>query len=139
MKKPTPKRLGRPRRSPLTRAEQLRQAKRVQRERERRAGRAAVELLIPAVQAKRLRIAARTPQFGQLLEAFLQDVVIDLHAWPTLRELAWSRKDRWIPAADALALYERNWRHVEPARLTSEEAALIDRLKSRFGGGVLHA
>lgn len=132
-------RLGRPKRSPLTRAEQLRQAKRVQRKRERRAGLAAVELRMPAAQAKRLRIASRTAQFGQLLDAFLQDVVIDLHAWPTLRELAWSRKDRWIPAADALALYERNWRFVEPARLAPEEAALIDRLKSRFGGGVLHA
>ena len=130
---------GRPKRSPLTRAEQLRQAKRMQRKRERRAGLAAVELRVPAAQAKRLRVASRPPQFGQLLDDFLQDVVIDLHAWPTLRELAWSRKDRWIPAADALALYERNWRFVEPARLTPEEAALIDRLKSRFGGGVLHA
>lgn len=133
------KRPGRPKRSPLTRAEQLRQAKRVQRERERREGLAAIELRVPATQAKRLRIASRAPQFGKMLDDFLQDVVIDLHAWPTLRELAWSRKDRWIPAADALALYERNWRFVEPARLTPEEAALIDRLKSRFGGGVLHA
>ena len=139
MEKSAAMRLGRPKRSPLTRAEQLRQAKRVQRKRERRAGLAAVELRMPAAQAKRLRIASRTPHFGQLLDAFLQDVVIDLHAWPTLRELAWSRKDRWIPAADALALYERNWRFVEPARLTSEEAALIDRLKNRFGSGVLHA
>jgi hypothetical protein len=129
---------GRPRSSPLTRAEQLRAAKSAQRQRERRAGLATVELRLPADQAERMRAAVNTPRFKQALDEFLQDMVLDINAWPKLRELAWNRADRWIPAEDALALYERHWRFVEPAQLTKEEANLIDHLKHRFGGGVLN-
>jgi hypothetical protein len=129
---------GRPRTSPLNRAEQLRAAKRKQRQRERRAGLAAVELRLPAIQAARLRTAAGTPAFGKWLQQFLDEVVLDINRWPALRELAWNRADRWIPAEEAFALYERNWRLVDPALLTQEEADLIDRLKQRFGGGVLN-
>jgi hypothetical protein len=129
---------GRPRTSPLTRAEQLRAAKRAQRRREHRAGLATVELRLPADQAARLRAAINTPRFTQALDQFLQDMVLDINQWPALRDLAWNRADPWIPAEDALALYERNWRFVEPAQLTREEADLIDHLKHRFGGGVLN-
>lgn len=129
---------GRPRTSPLTRAEQLRAAKRAQRRRQRRAGQVTVELRLPTEQAGRLRAAVNRPQFGQALERFLQEEVLDINEWPTLRELAWNRADQWIPAEDALALYERNWRLVEPERLTQAEANLIDQLKHRFGGGVLN-
>ena len=130
---------GRPRTSTLTRAEQLRAAKRAQRRRERRAGMAAVELRLPADQAERLRAAVGAPRFKQALDEFLQEVVLDIDMWPVLRELAWNRAGRWIAAEDALALYERNWRFVEPARLSKEEAGLIDRLKDRHGGGVFNA
>lgn len=129
---------GRPRTSPYTRAEQLRAAKRTQRQKERRAGLATVELRLPAGQARRLRTVANTPGFSHALEEFLQNQVIDINQWPTLRELAWNRADRWIPAEEALALYERNWRFVEPAQLTQEEAALINHLKNQFGSGVMH-
>lgn len=129
---------GRPRVSSLTRAEQLRAAKRAQRQRERRAGIAAIELRLPARQAERLRAAAAAPRFKAALEEFLREVVLDIDAWPKLRELAWNRAGRWIPAEDALALYERNWRFVEPGALTKDEAALIERLKHRFGGGILN-
>jgi hypothetical protein len=137
MRKPSTTR-GRPRTSPLTRAEQLRAAKRAQRLREREAGLATVELRLPNRQAEQLRIAAATPRFAHALDQFLQHEVLDIDAWPALRELAWNRADRWIPAEEALALYERNWRFVEPAHLTSAEADLIDRLKQRFGAGVLN-
>lgn len=129
---------GRPRTSALTRAEQLRTAKRAQRQRERRAGVATIELRLPADQAERLRAAVTAPRFKAALDELLQDVVLDIDMWPKLRELTWSRADRWIPAEDALALYERNWRFVEPADLTTKEADLIDRLKNRYGGGVLN-
>lgn len=129
---------GRPRTSTLTRAEQLRAAKRTQRQRERRAGLAAVNLRLPANQAARLRTAAGTPGFDRRLEQFLDELVLDIDRWPALRELAWNRSDRWIPAEEALALYERNWRLVDPARLTPDEHELIERLKHRFGGGVLN-
>ncbi len=122
----------------MTRVEQLRAAKREQRRRQRRAGLVTVELRLPAEQAGRLRAAANNPQFSRALERFLQEQVLNINEWPTLRELAWNRADPWIPAEDAFALYERNWRLVEPERLTQAEANLIDQLKHRFGGGVLN-
>jgi hypothetical protein len=98
-----------------------------------------IQLRLPANDAARLRVAANAPHFRKALDRFLQDVVVDIHQWPKLRELAWNRADRWIPAAEALALYERNWRFVQPGELTTEEATFIDRLKQQFGGGVLNA
>ena len=86
-----------------------------------------------------MRAAANAPRFPEALDRFLQDVVVDIQQWPRLRELAWNRADRWVPAEEALGLYERNWRFVQPGELTTEEAALIDRLKKQFGGGVLNA
>lgn len=133
----TPKR-GRPRISTLTRAEQLRAAKRAQRLRERAGGLAAVELRLPAGQARRLRVAAATPRFDSALDRLLDEMVIDLEAWPALKELAWNRADRFIPAEDALALYERNWRFVDPAVLGDPERDLIERLKERYGAGVFN-
>ncbi len=130
---------GRPRTSSLTRAEQLRAAKRAQRARERGAGIAAVELRLTRDEAKRLRIASTARDFKKNLADFLGEMVLDIAKWPRLRELAWNRAGRWIAAEDALALYERNWRFVEPARLTADEARLIERLKTRHGGGVLNA
>lgn len=130
---------GRPKRSALTRAEQLRAAKRAQRQRERRAGLAQVQLRLPAHEAERLRAAVSSSHFMEALDGFLQHLVVDIDRWPKLRELAWNRADRWIPAEEALALYERNWRFVEPERLSRDEAVLIERLRDRFGSGVLNA
>jgi hypothetical protein len=130
---------GRPRTSELTRAEQLRAAKRAQRERERLAGLAEVPLRLPAAQAERLRVARHIAGFDAALDVFLDEMVVDLGRYPRLRELAWNRADRWIPARDALALYERNWRFIDPAGLAQDEALLVDRLKDRFGGGVMNA
>ena len=138
MKKAVKKTRGRPRTSPFTRAEQLRKAKRLQRQRERRAGLTTIELRLPADQAEQLRVAVNTGRFNQAFREFLQHEVLDINQWPSLHELAWNRADRWIPAEEALALYERNWRFVDPGQLTKEEANLIDLLKQRFGGGVLN-
>lgn len=135
---PRPPRRGRPRTSPLTRAEQLREGKRAQRERERQAGLAAVTLKLPGEAAERLKAAAAAPGFREALAAFLADEVLALEEWPVLRELAWNRADRWIPAGEALALYERNWRLVDPALLGAAEAALVERLKARHGRGLFN-
>ena len=132
-------RRGRPRTSHLSRAEQLRAAKRAQRIRQRRAGLVEVQLRLPAKQADRLRAAANAPHFAQALDRFLEDVVVEIARWPRLRELAWNRADRWIPAEEALALYERNWRFVQDEPLSAEEAAFVEGLKRRFGGGLLNA
>ncbi len=130
---------GRPRSSPLTRAEQLRVAKRAQRERERAAGVAAVELRLPAEQAARLWTALASTRFAPALDRMLDELIVDLERWPVLRDLAWNRTDRWIPADEALGLYERNWRFVEMRQLGDEEAALVERLKALHGGGLLNA
>jgi hypothetical protein len=124
--------------SALTRTEQLRDAKRAQRRRERDSGVVVVEMRLPENDARRLRTAVDTTEFRDALGKLLDETVLDLDAWPVLRELAWSRKNRWILAEEALALYERNWRFVEPERLSKTEAALIDQLKNRYGGGVLN-
>lgn len=55
-----------------------------------------------------------------------------------LQDLAWNRHDQWIPAEEALGVYERNWRFVDVDKLLKEEAELIDRLQKRFGNGVLN-
>ena len=58
--------------------------------------------------------------------------------YPQLRLLAWQR-----PAAstltpeEALSLYERNWRHVDSAAMTADEAALVRALADTLGGGRL--
>ncbi len=117
----------------------MRESKRAQRLREREAGLATVTLKLPGEQAERMRAAAAAGGFREALSAFLGERVLDLEEWPVLKELAWNRADRWIPADEALALYERNWRHVDPRRLGPAENALLERLKSRFGRGLLNA
>lgn len=98
-----------------------------------------VQLELPAEQAEKLRAARREPRFATALGAFLDEAVVDLRAWPALREVAWNRRDRWIPAQEALALYERNWRFVDERRLDPAEARLIERLRARHGGGAMNA
>ena len=79
-----------------------------------------------------------SPHFRAAFDRLLADLAIDRTAWPVLRDITWNRADRWIPADEALALYERNWRHVDAARLRDDEAELIRRLADRFGGGVFN-
>jgi hypothetical protein len=133
-----PKRPGRPRTSPLPRAEQLREAKRRQRLRERSAGLRKVELQLPSADAERLRVALGDAGFREAARELLDRHVVDIQAWPALRELAWNRADRWISGAEALALYERNWRFIDARRLDGAEREFIERLAKAFGGGALN-
>jgi len=133
------KRFGRPRTSKLTRAEQLRQAKRAQRDRDRAAGVVQVQLKLPQPIAAKLAATTRIPGFAQALNAFLDELVVRLADYPALADLAWNRTDEYLPAREAFGLYERNWRFVEPGRLDERERALIERLAQRFGAGVIHA
>lgn len=64
--------------------------------------------------------------------------MIRLSDYPQLRLLAWQRQaDALLEDAEALALYEANWRFIDPPSLAPFEAALIDRLVREFGAGVL--
>jgi len=63
---------------------------------------------------------------------------IRLDEYPQLKKLAWQLQgvDELSPK-DALALYERNWRHVDRASLSQAEAALVRALSQTLGGGRL--
>jgi len=64
--------------------------------------------------------------------------MVRLADFPQLRLLAWNRSsDDVLDDREALALYEANWRFVDQARLSKEERALIDRLVTNVGQGVL--
>lgn len=65
--------------------------------------------------------------------------LIPLDDYPQLRQLAWQLHGGLdaLPPEQALALYERNWRHVDRAALTFKELLLIRALAERFGAGAL--
>lgn len=63
---------------------------------------------------------------------------IRLRDFQQLKKLAWQLTGvDEISPSDALALYERNWRHLDRAVLTENEAALINALSRELGGGRL--
>jgi len=130
---------GRPKKSELTRREQLRHAKRAQRIRQRSANVVEVQLALPGGVAAKLAAARRAPRFVQQLDDALDRLVVRLADYPQLKELAWNRIDEFIPASDAFKLYERNWRLLDPRTLEDRERALIERLKAEFGSGEINA
>lgn len=65
--------------------------------------------------------------------------MVKIGDYPQLRFIAWNRQaDDLVDEMTALALYERNWRHVDDAKLAPEERAFIHRLVQEHGHGVLH-
>jgi transcriptional regulator with XRE-family HTH domain len=64
---------------------------------------------------------------------------IRLHDFPQLRRLAWQVADdtQVLTPREALDLYERNWRHVQPDALEPRERALIGALQKVYGKGAL--
>lgn len=138
MKSQQARRPGRPKTNPLSRREQLRLAKRAQRERERDAGKVVVPLKLPARDAERVRAAMARPEFTHRLSSFLDDTLIEIAAYENLAALCWNRSDRFIDAEEAFRLYERNWRFVDTRRMKPAERALVERLAERYGNGVLN-
>jgi transcriptional regulator with XRE-family HTH domain len=63
---------------------------------------------------------------------------IQLADHPQLARLAWQYQGASdVSAAEALNLYERNWRHIDQSALAPHERALIQSLVARLGGGRL--
>jgi transcriptional regulator with XRE-family HTH domain len=63
---------------------------------------------------------------------------VRLADFPQLKRLAWQLHDvDDLSPTEALNLYERNWRHVDPARMEPAERALLEALVSQLGGGRL--
>lgn len=77
---------------------------------------------IPALPLQRVALAER----------------IVLADYPQLRLLAWSAPGvSELTPAEALGLYERNWRHLDTEAMEDKERALIAALVAELGGGVL--
>lgn len=63
---------------------------------------------------------------------------VRLADYPQLKALAWQTPGvEDLTPAEALALYERNWRHVDQSRLTPNERKLVRALVEQLGGGRL--
>ncbi len=59
---------------------------------------------------------------------------INLENYPRLKQLAWQVQGRnELKPAEALGIYERNWRHVATSTLEPQEQHLIDALRLAFG------
>src|SRR4030095_7247182 len=101
---------GRPKTSRVPRAEQLRLAKRAQRERQRRAGIKSVQIEMPDSLAEKLKVARADPMFLRALDALTDSFAVRVAEYPQLLDLAWNRRDTVILAREAFLLYERNWR-----------------------------
>ena len=67
------------------------------------------------------------------------DVRVDLALYPSLRLLCWNLVTPRITRRDAFAIYERNWRWIDPAGTPAHERAFIDGLAEEFGGGLINA
>jgi hypothetical protein len=129
---------GRPRINPLPRIEQVRIAKRAQRQRDRDAGLALCQVKLRKAVAERLRHAVAIPGFDAELEKFLGDAVVEVRKFPNLKLLAWNRVDQFLTARDAFGLYERNWKFVDTKNMTDRERELIRRLTEKWGRGVMN-
>lgn len=63
---------------------------------------------------------------------------VRLADYPELQRLAWQLDAATeLTPEQALALYERNWKHVDRAAMTARERALVDTLARELGGGRL--
>lgn len=54
--------------------------------------------------------------------------------FPQLRRIAWQLADTELTTKEALALYERNWRHVDKRAIDDQERDFIRLLAARHGG-----
>ena len=61
---------------------------------------------------------------------------VRIDRYPQLQRLAWQQAGTTeLTAQEALAVYERNWRHVDQEKLEPRERELIDTLTKAVGGG----
>lgn len=68
----------------------------------------------------------------------LRDMIAIVN-YPQLRLIAWTRQDDdLVDDQEALALYEANWRFIEPEKMAESERTLLERLVQQFGNGVLN-
>ena len=88
-----------------------------------------------AMAAVGLNLQVREPEavFASVLPAMVR-----VNDYPALKQLAWQLPGvAEVSPAQALDLYERNWRHLDRERLTLPERRLIQALVDDLGGGRL--
>ncbi len=74
----------------------------------------------------------------RLLPSTVLRSTIRLTDCPQLQRLAWQRHGvAEVTPTEALALYERNWRHVDLSAMEPRERTLVDALASELAGGRL--
>jgi transcriptional regulator with XRE-family HTH domain len=55
--------------------------------------------------------------------------------YPWLKQLAWQiHGPQELTPREALGIYERNWRHLDPAALSADERDLVESLRLALGG-----
>lgn len=123
----------------VARREQLRLAKRRQRERERRRGLATYQLRLPHRLAEKLKAGGKRAGFVKALQAFIDHEVLCIDDYENLRLIAWNRAGRYMTRAEAFQLYEGNWRHVDQNGMDPGERELIAQLAREHGNGVINA
>lgn len=121
------------------RREQLRLAKRRQREREKHQGLVTQQLRLPRRLADKLKAGNKRSEFTAALNSFIDDHVLCLDDYENLSLLAWNRSSRFLTRCEAFQLYERNWRHVDTHTLSENEQKLIDDLAREYGRGIILA
>ncbi len=97
---------------------------------------------LSALAAVGLQLEAKDPRAAHGLApaaaAAAAAAPVRLADYPQLQRLAWQRPGvTELSAQEALAVYERNWRHVAESDLAPSERALIDSLVVNIGGGRL--
>lgn len=122
-----------------TRREQLRAAKRRQRQREREAGQAVHQVKLPTALCDRLKAGMKDAHFVERFAAFLQHELVRVDDYPGLKLLCWNLHVQYVTREDAFKLYERNWRLFDEHGLDTHERALLRELKDEFGRGFINA
>jgi transcriptional regulator with XRE-family HTH domain len=93
-----------------------------------------VGALLSALDAVGLTVDVASPQQRTAAPITRLPAVIRVADWPQLQRLAWQlRSDSEVTPREALHLYERNWRHVDPRALSARERAFLDALLAKFG------
>ncbi|MEQ8692190.1 MAG: hypothetical protein RIC89_15305 [Pseudomonadales bacterium] len=121
------------------RRRQLRQAKQRQRERDRAAGLVLYQTKLPENLARRLKAGLNIPGFRKMFKVFLQTELVEIADFPQLHQLCWNLHTEFLTRADALAIYERNWRLVDQQTLEPAEREFIAELIEDLGDGVVNA
>lgn len=63
---------------------------------------------------------------------------VRINQYEQLMMVCWNRRPGdHIDEREALALYERNWHHVDQAAMSEDEKAFLQRLVTMYGNGVL--